>query len=374
MKTLRDFLSLALLLPALCYGCATVPKAELTAYADAYSDTQTVTNGVLDIVAPYERAVIRFASPTTQTIAVPSPAPARGASERPAPAIPPAAAGQPNPLIDPSLIIEPGAGTGPNARPVPNPPAKRTRRTVTRTVVVEGTCPNSRFGGAEPYCYEMRDGFADIGDPPLVAAYRNLSNIVGRFNNLLLAYTDGVSGKLIEADLSSLSASATALSKAPPLNGVDEAGAAATGFGALVPQLSPLINIVGANIDRTQLRRFLLDNYKTVDDALVLMAKDSAALYADVVVGTQIYQVQVRTPQGSQTLATRRHDIRHLIANWTVLLDDTRALLRELKVAVEFPDGLETRLRNLDPSVQTRIDTSVVKKQLATLGTPILPP
>jgi hypothetical protein len=72
---------------------------------------------------------------------------------------------------------------------------------------------------------------------------------------------------------------------------------------------------------------------------------------------------------------TRRREIRRLIANWTVLLDDNRRLLRELKFAIENSDGLETRLRSLnDSTVVARIDTSAIKKQIATLGTPVLPP
>jgi hypothetical protein len=79
-------------------------------------------------------------------------------------------------------------------------------------------------------------------------------------------------------------------------------------------------------------------------------------------------------PGTDQALVTRRKEIRRLIANWTILLDDTRRLLRELKVAVEAPDGLETRLDNLDSPLKARLDTSVVKREITTLGTPALGP
>ena len=79
-------------------------------------------------------------------------------------------------------------------------------------------------------------------------------------------------------------------------------------------------------------------------------------------------------PGADQALVTRRKEIRRLIANWTVLLDDTRRLLRELKAAIEVPDGLETQLRNLDSAVKARVDTSVLKREIATLGTPALAP
>jgi hypothetical protein len=53
----------------------------------------------------------------------------------------------------------------------------------------------------------MRDAYADIGDPPLVAAYRNLADVILRFNRLLIAYADGISGRLLAQDLDGLSAS-----------------------------------------------------------------------------------------------------------------------------------------------------------------------
>jgi len=49
-------------------ACSTIPRVELTAYAAAYADIQSVTNGVLDIIAPYERVVIRFAARNTASL------------------------------------------------------------------------------------------------------------------------------------------------------------------------------------------------------------------------------------------------------------------------------------------------------------------
>ena len=61
----------------------------------------------------------------------------------------------------------------------------------------------------------MRDAYADIGDPPLVGAYRNLSNVVLRFNTLLVAYADGISDRLLKRDLDRLSTSVTDLTRPP---------------------------------------------------------------------------------------------------------------------------------------------------------------
>jgi hypothetical protein len=103
------------------------------------------------------------------------------------------------------------------------------------------------------------------------------------------------------------------------------------------------------------------------------MAENSEQLYANVAVGTLNFEVKV-PGSNTQALNARQREIRRLIANWTVLLDDIRVLLSELKTAVEVPNGLETRLRNLDSTMKARIDTSTLKKQIATLGTPMLAP
>ena len=309
-----------LLLGAAAAGCTNIPRVEVTAYVSAYTDIMAVTNGGLDIVSPYERVMIRSASPSRAV----------------------AAAGSP-PLSAPlSAIVERGICT----------------RKVT---------------GPDPFCYEMRDGYADIGDPPLVGAYRNLANVVLRFNTVLVAYADGVSGRLLQQELSALSSSVTELSKASTSLGVVQSGAFAASFEAVLHGLAPVINIAGGFVDRAELRRFLLANQGTVDDALRAMATESVELYANVSLGTDMFRRKVAAGS-DQALLTRRREIRRLISNWTVLLDDTRRLLGELKSAVETADGLETRLHNLEGTVRARIDTTAIKKQIATLGTPALGP
>jgi hypothetical protein len=118
-----------------------------------------------------------------------------------------------------------------------------------------------------------------------------------------------------------------------------------------------------------------LENYELVDDAIELMATSSGTLYANVAIGTGIFARGQLATTSPQALFNRQREIRGVIANWTVLLDDTRLLLRELKIAIENSDGLETRLRNLNESTVTaRIDTSAIKKQIAALGTPAIRP
>lgn len=316
-RLLCNLSAIAVVAAPLLQGCAAIPKVELRAYATAYAETQVITNGVLDIVVPYERAIIR------------------------------------NTARDPGI-----GGSASNSRAATILAAA--------PIAVPAPCPGRR---GEVFCYEIRAGYADIGDPPLVGAFRNLSNVVARFNALLVAYADGVSAKLIEQELSGLAVTVTTISSFAPAAGTSAAAVFANRFNNLVGKIA---NIAGPIIDREQLRSFLLDNYELVDEAIVLMATSSPVLNDNVANGTRTFLLLVRE---REALRIRAREIRRLIANWTVLLDDNRRLLRELKIAVEASDGLETRLRNLNEStVIARIDTSAIKKQIATLGTPILPP
>lgn len=396
-------------------GCASLPRVELSAYTSAYSDILVVTNGILDIVAPYERVVIRYAArSTTRTVAVrneafaqavdpsllanpeaarPAPAPdpsllANPPAVRPArpapqpdPSLlanpPPARTQRPLPLPDPTLLADPGRAPPQTTSPAPTAPQPTiqkpapapVQRAVTTTIAIERACSGG-YGGADPFCYETRDGYADIGDPPLVGAYRNMANVVLRFNRLLVAYASGVSGRLLAQEVGELSSSVNELTRLAPISGISGGFGVAASFANLAASLAP---IAGGAYDRTQLRTFLLANYDTVDQALGLMARNSVELYANVAIGTQLFQIRHRG--FAESLNPRRREIRRLIANWTVVLDHTRRILAELKLAIELPDGLETRLRNLnETAVMSRIDTNTIKKQIAGLGAPVLPP
>lgn len=368
----------------LIVGCAPVPRAELTAYTTAYSDSLEATDGVLDIVVPYERVVMRFAAgDTASTVATGRPLGAalpvnRRAARiaRPLPPPDPTLFADPNavsstrpPPPDPSLFADPR--TVSSARPVPAPDRASTVPAEVLTTVSGAGCRG--IGGADPFCYELRDAWADIGDPPLIAAYRNLSNVVLRFNNLLVAYANGISGRLLEQDVNGLAAAADDLTQHAPIAAIGGVGGFAAGFSSAVRALAPIAGIAGQIADRAQLRSFLLNNYENVDMALALMATSSAELYANVAIGTNLFR-RLAPPGTGQSLVMRRQEVRRLIANWTVLLDDNRRLLRELRAAIAAPDGLETRLNNLDPTIKARMDTGIIKKQIATLGTPMLAP
>lgn len=149
------------------------------------------------------------------------------------------------------------------------------------------------------------------------------------------------------------------------------AGGFIAGFSGAVGALAPIAGTAGQIADRAQLRSFLLDNYDLVDQAIGLMAANSVELYANVVVGTNLFR-RMAAPGAGGSLIARRQDIRRVIANWVVLMEDNRRLLRELRAAIATPDGLESRLNNLDPPINSRIDASIINRQIATLGTPML--
>lgn len=362
---------LALSFTVLAAGCASLPRVELSAYSTAYSEGLEVTNSVLDMVAPYERVVIRYAAGSAAlTRAFPNDAYAQliDPSLLDGPSSGPAASGGRRPA---SPTLAPGVTTPPSttSRAPASPAAISVSRSAASNARLPAGCGRGS-GGPDPYCFEMRDGFADIGDPPLVGAYRNLAQVVFRFNRLLVAYADGVTGPLVKQDLDRLSTSVSELSRAVPISG---ASAFAAGFAGIVNTASPIASVAGRINDQSELRTFLLANYEIVDTALELMARNSVDLYANVNVGTQL--IQIRSRANSQALSSRRRDIRRVIANWTVLLDDNRRLLSELRSAVAAPDAIETRIRNLnDSSTTARIGTSTIKKQIAAVGGPVLSP
>ena len=249
-------------------ACTPVPRVELTAYTTAYSDSLEATNGVLDIVVPYERVVMRSAAGDTASLVsthhvrlARRPRRSKGGEahpgrcRRPIPAYSPIRTRcvQPGrcrrPI--PALFADPNAVKSIKPAPPLDPPAAAPMGAVT---TLSGSGCDNGIGGADPFCYELRDAWADIGDPPLVAAYRSLSNVVLRFNNLLVAYADGISGTLLEQDVNSLSAAAGGLTQLAPIAAIGGAGGFAAGFSGAVSALAPIAGIAGRIADRAQLR------------------------------------------------------------------------------------------------------------------------
>lgn len=334
--------TLALSIPALVLASCTqtLPKAELVSYTSAYSEVHALTNSVLDIVIPYERMVIRQAIRSrSQTVTVPG---VRANCQ------------------NPEIFAD-------GKCPFTTQPSTKT---TTRRVATQNTCLRG-YGGPDPFCYELRDGFATIGDPPLAGAYRNLSDVVQRFNTILVAYANGTSIQFVQQDLSGLSTSIAVLTNNPYFAGATQPASQA--IGQLIQNLVPMAKVALDVRDRKALKNFLIDNYDLVDTALRQMAENSPTLYSNVGVGTQLFEL--RRAGSSANLRPRRQAIRKIVANWTVVIEDTRVLLATLRTAIENPNNLEVRLRNLgEPAVTARSNIEFIKKQIATLdGPPELP-
>jgi hypothetical protein len=122
MRRSRGWLLEAALIALLVVGCTPLPRAELTAYSGAYSDIQTITNGVLDIIVPYERIVIRNAAMDTISV-VTSPGNARAQTVPDAALLADHSAAGPvrGPPPDPSLLADPSAASSARQRPPPDP-------------------------------------------------------------------------------------------------------------------------------------------------------------------------------------------------------------------------------------------------------------
>ncbi len=272
---------------AILAACTPLPRAELEAYRQTFNAFESVSNDVLNIVAPYERAATRKSSYT------------------------------------------------------------------------RADCPNNQPAvlSSDAFCYSIRDNFASIGDPQLVASYRNLINMVSRFNAIVVGYADGASFQFIKQDVDEFG------------NLVGVFGStAASEFAGLVSEGTPIVQATADLTDRRDLVEFVNLNFQLVDQAFEEMALQSGALYSNVVTGTTL--LRQSGSGNSSALASRKTEMREIIANWTVLMDETRRLLGEMTFAVSNPENLEVRLRNIgENSIQINAGFAVLEQQISELGT-----
>ena len=220
-----------------------------------------------------------------------------------------------------------------------------------------GDCPTGR----NAYCYALRDAYATIGDPPLVQAVRRTSDVLLRFNKLLTAYTAGASAKLLAADYARLQA------RVGVLGGLVET--ASPGIGPAISIAKSLGSSVAgplaASADRAQFGVFLQQNQANVDQAFGLLAESSEALYGNVRTATDIRKAAAANATERAALDQQRTEMRQLLANWTVLIDDVRVQLRELSWASAHPDGLETRLLNLgNAGLETSTNAEILNREI----------
>lgn len=299
-----------ILIPALLVSCTPMlPQAELDAYLIGYTKVQDATNSVLDLMTPFEREVIRSLS----SIEIST-----------------------SPAVDTSLLV-----------------------ISTDEAESQGLsdCPT----GKNNYCYQYRDAYATIGDPPLVKSVRRTSNVLFRFNKLLAAYAAGASAEILEADFASLQADVGVLGMV--------AKESVPGIGQAIEIAKMLAKPLVASADRAQFGVYLKENHADVDKALGLLAESSEVLYSNVKLATQIRRRAVNTSSvESKALVKQGEDMRRILANWSVLIDDVRVQLSELAVAAEHPENFETGLRNLGKiDIEMMTNTEILNRELLSL-------
>ncbi len=207
------------------------------------------------------------------------------------------------------------------------------------------------------FCYGARDAFATIGDPPLVGSYRNLIEVIARFNTIVIAYSEGVSFRFISQDLEEFSKSVDAFASSSVSEFVS---AQITNSGRFLERASDLS-------DRPALLEFLHETYPIVDEAFLVMAVQSARLVGTIETGTSVLTGE--QPALGGQLVARSLEVRSIIANWTVVLDETRQALEGMGFALTNPENLEVRIRNIgDDAFQLNLGFEAIQRQITELG------
>lgn len=366
-------------------GCTPLPRVELEAYVTSSVEARKATNEALDVILPYERAVMRDALETVVAGIVVDPEEIAAAGEvfliEPAvePRIivedvrDPLDGGALDPLDDGSVDpldggpIEPVAGEGAADFDAPAPLADPPAVAADLATGLPALCAAPR-GGDIPYCHAARSGYATIGDTPLVASVRNLSEVVDRFTAVLVAYSNGASFQFIRQDIGALTDQVGILGPlASAVGAASTLGAAPAAFKTAADAVSPIAQAALNVKDRESLKTFLIDNHDLVDAALREISASSTDLYGNVSVGT-VYLINADLSK-ADALRDRQQKVRALLANWTVLVDEQRRTLARLKGALVDSGGFELRLRNLnEDAVKARFQAQVIQDQVKALG------
>jgi hypothetical protein len=185
-----------------------------------------------------------------------------------------------------------------------------------------------------------------------------------RFNKLLTAYAAGVSAQLLAADYARLQA------RIGVLGGLAESASPAIGPAISIAKSlgESVAGPLAASADRAQFGVYLQQNHAHVDQALGLLAQSSQALYGNVKTGTDLRKRAAADASQRAALDQQRDELRRLLANWTVLIDDVRVQLGELAWASANPQGLETRLRNLSQTdAETAANAEILNREIIAL-------
>ncbi|MEP5621183.1 MAG: hypothetical protein ABJP82_01240, partial [Hyphomicrobiales bacterium] len=164
------------------------------------------------------------------------------------------------------------------------------------------------------------------------AAATTYTEVLGRYldNNTLALHDD---------DLERINAATTSVAS---LLKSDAAGAQ---VNSVIGALSSLMNVSLAKNDRDEFIRSVNDSTKVVDDFLAVIRADTADMYRKARTATA----------ASNGSVEKLNEFRVMLANWVLLIDQTRADLATLKEQVKAGTGQQTAL-NLLASSAVRIE------------------
>lgn len=159
------------------------------------------------------------------------------------------------------------------------------------------------------------------------------------YTEVLARYLDNNTLSLQDDDLSTINAATTSVAS---LLKSDEAGAQ---INAVIGAVRSLVNLSLARDDRDEFVRSVRENSQTVDDFLVVVRADTVDMYRTARTATAV----------SNGSTEKLEEFRTMLANWVLLIDQTRADLAVLQAQVEAGTGQQTALKLLADSA-TRID------------------
>lgn len=186
---------------------------------------------------------------------------------------------------------------------------------------------------------DLADVYSDTALSPISAKIVEGFAAATTYTEVLARYLDNNTLALHDDDLERINAATTSVAS---LLKSDAAGAQ---INSVIGALSSLLNVSLAKNDRDEFIRSVSDNTKVVDDFLAVIRADTADMYRKARTATA----------ASNGSVEKLKEFRVMLANWVLLIDQTRADLATLKEQVKAGTGQQTAL-NLLASSAVRIE------------------
>jgi len=180
---------------------------------------------------------------------------------------------------------------------------------------------------------------ADLGDPPGTAAIRRSLDSVAAFNAVVLAYAEGRALDELKAQAGVLATDVSAALSAVALPlGVP---------GLALPGLLPALKLVQEGADaalqaasREAFREAVLARQPTIDAILVEVRDTAPTIFSLLTRGLSRAAKDLRDEDRAaeaEAAVVKIESYRRLLANWVILLDQTRSALAATIVAIKGP-------------------------------------